>query len=115
MLLVFMTDDVHITQSSFGELTQCKPQATQVVVALTSRLVYALLVAFVHRKPSTVRPYNGRVVHSAESDDGQCVVPRTSAAALALGRIITVQDCLNKKFIWISKLKMNSKISKISL
>jgi hypothetical protein len=62
MLLVFMTDDVHMTQSSFGELTKCKSQATQVVVALTSHLVYGLLVAFVHRK---VRPYNGRVVHPA--------------------------------------------------
>ena len=65
MLLVFMTDDVHITQSSFGELTQCKPQATQVVVALTSHLDYALLVASAHRKTSTVIPYIGRVVHPA--------------------------------------------------
>jgi hypothetical protein len=60
-----MTDDVHMTQSSFGELTQCKPQATQVVVALTSHLDYALLVASVHRKTYTVRPYIGRVVHPA--------------------------------------------------
>jgi tetrahydromethanopterin S-methyltransferase subunit E len=68
-----MTDDVHMTQSSFGELTQCKPQATQVVVALTSHLdyallvasVHALLVASVHRKTYTVRPYIGRVVHPA--------------------------------------------------
>ena len=97
MLLVFMTDDVHRTQSSFGELTQCKLQATQVVVALTSRLVYALLVAFVHRKPSTVRPYNGRVAHSAESDDGNvwCHGParqRLLSAALLQYRTVSIRN-----------------------